>query len=536
MESEQTKEFNERLGQWIESQGFWFQLRYGMSGTGTGFNKAAFHLLNLLFRLGIVVFIFAICGAIYLMRNKGTAEYREGLSTSLNHGLSSTGTELSNFSYNYGTFSINKITSRGGERTFFTRLDARSIRGKMGFTDSFMRQWNLGVVSISKLDLELNAGADDTQSAQSISEAIFKQSSEVLINSIDISEANLHWGYSDRTFGFIEKSHLNVQRQSNAVKLSFKGGTFTQNWLRNLQIVEMIINCTPEGFTFEKASLRQGDATVDFSGLKVMGGARPTVSGKAIIRKLSLDKILPVAASAYVEGSFSGDFEVSGSSNSSEGIALAGEVTCDGLETISLRDKLPIIKALSDVDYLRNYNRIDLKSGSFFLKTVSGELTISRLKMRSFDEIAMEGELHVRPPTPLEAQEASRRNETGKAGAMPMATKKDDILLSLAIAAQQAKLAKKAKSGDFKSTDLSEEAVDIHAKRELVEQASERDFKLMRYDGHFHAFELAPRLLEKFPIDPAIGKIPFNIPLQGELFELSAVQAREVYQMRSKEL
>ena len=34
METEQLQNFNERLSQWVANQGFWFQVRYSMSGTG----------------------------------------------------------------------------------------------------------------------------------------------------------------------------------------------------------------------------------------------------------------------------------------------------------------------------------------------------------------------------------------------------------------------------------------------------------------------------------------------------------------------
>jgi hypothetical protein len=35
MESEQSQNFNERLSQWVANQGFWFQIRYSMTGYTT---------------------------------------------------------------------------------------------------------------------------------------------------------------------------------------------------------------------------------------------------------------------------------------------------------------------------------------------------------------------------------------------------------------------------------------------------------------------------------------------------------------------
>ena len=50
MESEQSQNFNERLSQWVANQGFWFQVRYSMSGSGMK-GRAMFHLLRIGFRL-----------------------------------------------------------------------------------------------------------------------------------------------------------------------------------------------------------------------------------------------------------------------------------------------------------------------------------------------------------------------------------------------------------------------------------------------------------------------------------------------------
>ncbi len=547
MELEQSKDFNDRLGQWVANQGFWFQLRYSMSGTGD-VGSALFHLLKLLFRVGIFILILAIGSLVYLVKRPGTKGFRENFVASLTEGLSASKTEISNVVRDQGLFNINKLTCTGNEDSFYTKLEARNIRGKMGIIDGVIGNWNLGVVTIFKLNLDLNAGADDAKSAANIGKSLFKHSAHVELSSLDITDATLHWGYSERTNGAVENSNLKIQRLPGLMKLSFKGGTFSQNWLRKLDIVEMVIDCTPEGLTFEKALFRQGAATVDFSGLKVVGGERPTVSGLVKIRRLLLDDILPSIARTFVEGSISGDFKVSGSTNSVEGIGFDGQVLMDGQDSITVRERLPILKALSDVDYVRNYYRINFRGGAFQLKTTSGELTISELKLKSDDEISMDGHLRVRLPTAEEAKAALQKNQASKGGsddqdkeeAEPKATvKKDDVMFTLAQAAKNAKRAKELANVGGKSTLNSESLSDAAAARLIAEQASDRLAKSLLYEGEFQitlppdAFELAPKLMEKFPVDPKTGRIPFTIPLAGDLFELTGTQAKEIYQLRS---
>src|SRR6187455_3043256 len=67
MESEQSQNFNERLSQWVANQGFWFQIRYSMTGSGTK-GTAMFHLLRLSFRLLIFLLLVAAGSWLYLVK------------------------------------------------------------------------------------------------------------------------------------------------------------------------------------------------------------------------------------------------------------------------------------------------------------------------------------------------------------------------------------------------------------------------------------------------------------------------------------
>ena len=547
MEAEQAQDFNERLSQWVANQGFWFQIRYSMTGSG-GKGTAMFHLLRMAFRVLVFMMLVAAGTWIYLAKRTETKRFNDGFRTSLKSALSASEIELKGFSRVQGQLEINRLACKGNTKTFFTSLEARNIRCKMGFLDGLTGKWDPGTISVSRLDLELHAGADDPESAKSLADALFKKSTEVLINSLEISDATLHWGYSERTQGAIENSVLKVQRVGDGLKLNFAGGTFSQNWLRKVEIVSLVVVCNPDGLIFEKAEFRRGQGTVDCTGLKVTGGERPLVEGVAKIRKLGLESVLPPALRSFVEGSISGDFKVSGSTNSSEGVGFEGQVVLDGQDTISLRERLHLLKALSVVDYVRNYYRVDFREGSFQMKTSSGGMDITELKLKAEDLFSLEGNLRVRLPTEEETKAALQKSEG--AGSAPlfkgedveneeMATKEDGADFTLRRAALADKRARKEGVGEETSSLFDRLGLSLEMRR-LEEQAADRLSRTLRYAGLFRitlpsdAFERTPKLTAQFPVDANIGKIPMMVPIEGSLYEITLTQAEDIYQQGTR--
>lgn len=543
MESEQSQNFNERLSQWVANQGFWFQIRYSMSAAGTK-GTVMFHLLKLASRILIFLLVVAAGGWVYLVKVTGTRKFNDGFKASLQESLSASEIDLIGFSRSRGQLGINRLTCQGGNKTFFTTLEAKNIRCKMGLLDGITGKWDAGTISISELEIDLRAGADDPESAQLLAKTLFETSPRVVANTLEVADATLRWGYSDRTRGVIENSVLKVQRVENGIKLNFKGGTFSQNWLRNLEIVNLVIACDPDGLTFEKAEFQQDLGTVDFSGLKVIGGERPVIDGTAKIRRLGIEGIVAPSLRSFIEGSISGDFRVSGSTNSIDGVGFDGQVTLDGQDSISLRERIHLLKALSTVDFVRGYHRVDFREGSFHLKTSGGGMEVTGVNLKAEDLLTLEGEMRVRLPTPEETKAAV--NSKSLAGGSPIFSGDDADADELGVKADEmdftlrkaAKAAKRTKDGyqPENTTSLSARlAMNLEA-RQLEAQASERASRTLRYEGEFRvtipadAFERAPRLMLQMPVDPKTNRIPLTVPIEGTLYELTLKQAEELYQ------
>jgi hypothetical protein len=543
METEQLENFNERLSQWVANQGFWFQVRYSLSGSGMK-GRAMFHLLRLGFRVLMFLVLLAVVAWIYLVKRTDSKVFVEGMREELQTGLSASDMELRGFSRVQGQLEISRLAAEGGNETFFTSLEVRNVRCKMGLLDGLTATWNPGIVTIARLDLDLRAGTDDADSAHKLAEAVFRKPGKVHANAFDVASASLRWGYSERTQGAIEGSNMKMQRVESGWRMSFKGGMFYQNWLRGLQIVEITALCQPDGIVFETAKLKDGQGTVDFSGLRVSGGERPQVQGVAKIRRLSLERILPTAVRNFIEGSISGDFRVFGSTNSTDGIGFDGQVVMDGDDLISLRERIHLLKALSVVDYSRNYHRVDFREGSFQMKTVSGGVELSDVKLAAEDLFTLEGNLTVRLPTQEEIQAAVAKG-SGLGGSpifsdsdvsaedRELSQTKSDF--SLKRAALEAKRVKEGQQSPD-SLNLFDRLGLSFEMRQLQNQASDRMSRMLQYEGELlitiphDAFERAGHLQKLYPVDPTTNRVPIRVPIEGHLYELTLKQAEDIYQ------
>lgn len=544
MEQEQQEDFNERLGQWMANQGFWFQLRYSMSGSGVK-GRAMFHLFRLATRLLVFLLLAALVTWIYLVKRTDSSRFANTLREGLKEGMHASEIVVGGHSVTRGQLEISRLALEGGNQTFYSTLEARNLRCRMGLLDGLAGTWNPGVISIARLDLDLRAGADDEQSARQFAAALFGRPEDVEVNAFEVADATLRWGYSERTRGAIEGSAMRAQRTLKGWRVGFKGGRFSQNWLRGLEIVNLVVNCEPDGMVFEKVDMRHRGGSVDFTGLQVTGGERPQLRGTAKIRGITLESIVPPAVRSFIEGSISGDFGVSGSTNTSEGVCFTGQVVLDGGSVVSLRERIHLLKALSVVDYSRNYHRIDFREGSFRIQTGNGGMKLTEVSLKAGDLFTLDGELTVRPPTEKEVEEAVAKGE-GMDESMPYEgwdeagraeEQREDSVSALALK-RDALEARRISEGRQSLDTLSlfdRLGLSIQM-RQMQDQAAERMSRMLRYEGSFRitipgdAFERGAHLREAYPVDEATGRVPMNVPIDGYLYELTLKQAGEIYE------
>jgi hypothetical protein len=545
MELEQTNDFNNRLSQWVSSQGFWFQVRYSMSGGGSR-SVLGFHLLRLAARIMLFLVLAGIGAWVYLVRLPASVGFQNKLRESIAAALGAKEERMEGFIQQRGKLAIGRFVGVGGKGTFFSTLEARSIKCQLGLLNCVMGEWYPGVLSINQLDIGLNAGADDDQAAALIGDALFRDFGRLKLETLEVKDATVRWGYSERTHGRIVGSHIKIQRVADGWRIHCSGGTFSQGWMQRLEIAELVALCTRTGVVFDKAEFRKGAGSVSMTGLELVAGQRPEVKGTVKIRRVVLDDLIPPAARDFIEGSISGDFHVFGSTNTTEGLGFEGKIVVDGDNVIKLRDRLYLLRALTEFDVFNNYKSVQFNEGSLKIKTLGGGMEVSELQLKAGNLMTLAGQMQVRFPTPEEAAIAVRRNRAGEA--LPTADEAnaktelmkrfDDADVTLRRAARESHKAKNKADPSTKDPAMpslfDRIGLDFDASI-LAEQAAERQSRSLMYEGQFQitlqpdTFENIQALREMLPVDPLTGRIPLEVPVKGDIYSITFDQTEDLY-------
>ena len=538
-ESEQLQNFHQRLGQWVSGQGFWFQLRYSLSGVG---DKGAltYHILRLFMRIFLFLLLLAAGGVVFLIRQTGSAPFRQEMQAAFLKRLGGEELQMQGLASDRGQFSIGRLALTGKEGTFFTELEMRNLKCKRSIFTSLSEIWDPGVVTISRADLSLRAGADSPEAAKEMADVYFQDMGGLKLQSIEVKDMFIRWGYSERTRGSIIGSTMTADRLPDGWKLRFRGGTFSQSWLKRLDIVDLVVQFDRNGLIIEEAVFRKNEGFVTFHGVKVKAGDRPEISGKIKMRKVNLSVLLPVAVRNFVEGSISAEFDVFGSTNSTEGLGFEGDLILEGEDFITIRDRIHILRALSVVDAFNNYRLIEFRKGSFHMKTHAGRVEISRLNLMAGELFRMNGSFTARPSTAEEIQSSAGTlskvyDESGILSDEEL-DNSNTLEITLEGAAKEGDEAKRQGFEKQRDESLFEKLGINLENRRLEELSAERLSRALRYEGAVEislpkeVFDKAPKLKDTYPLRDDMGRILMRVPLDGLIYDLTLEQADGIYE------
>lgn len=537
MEAEQTQSFNQKLSQWIASQGFWFQLRHSMSGGG-GWAMTMNHLMRLGFKLLVALLVAAGGFGIYLVKRVQYPAFQQSLNTGLASGLGASEAKVLDFSRTQGNVQIRRIGAEGGKDSFFRNLDAGNVRLKMGLLDGLAVPWDAGTLQAKWMEIDLKAGADSAEQAKALGESFFREWKGFRFSSIEVDETTLRWGFSPRTQGRIEESYMVATRVSGGWRLVFKGGTLSQNWLKKLQIVEMVVECDSLGMKILKGQFKCGGGEVEFRDVAVTAGEKPVVSGTVAVSKVELGSFIPDSAKPFAEGVISGNFALSGSTNSVDGLQLEGDVTLGGGNYIAVREKLHLFSQLSLLDIDNSYHRVPFDRGSFHLKTGGGSMELSRVDIKAGELMTAQGKILMRFPPDSEVvgpDGTSQFPPVFNPGLDPVQGSKE-VDLTLEKAAKAEKAENEAEGAKSKDMAIFERGAQRRVNDLLLQQEMTRRAQSLRCEPGSglritvpgNAFDRSEILRETFPVDPSNGRIAIDVPLQGTLFELTRRQSEEL--------
>ncbi|MFN4943381.1 MAG: hypothetical protein ACK5G9_06265 [Akkermansiaceae bacterium] len=532
IDSEQWQNFNQRLTYWIFKQGFWFQLKYSLflGGKKPGL---MLHFVHLTLRL-VIFLIFGGLVWVGVVKFTGEEKFTKLFSDQVEKKFAADEIEIQGVSRERGKFTIFRLAMIADKSSFFTGLELSNLVCQRDFFVDFGRTWKPGLVEISKANLSLRAGADSEESAQAIAGVLFQEMGNLRPDAIHVANMSMRWGFTERSRGSITASKMKAIPQGDGWKLSFRGGTFSQNWLRELQIERLDVLVSKQGIKFEEAVFSKDGGLLVLEEFDIVAGYTPKVSGKMKMKSMSISSMLPVVARAYVDGKISGNFEVAGSTNTTEGITFDGEVILENGDVITLRDRISLLRALTVVDANNNYRRMDFKTGSFKLKFQEKGLMISDVKMFADDKMSLIGDMFVRKPKADEELVLDDGSDF-----FGETVKEDDLAKDINISLLEAGKDSNDRESGFETDDdksLFGKLAIMSINRRILEYEAEKLSQSYRYEGEFKitlmqtAFDRAPELKAVFPGTADGGRIPISVPIQGVLYELTEGIAKQLYE------
>ncbi|MCU0796488.1 MAG: hypothetical protein MUF31_11185 [Akkermansiaceae bacterium] len=542
MDIEESSDFNQRLSEWISSQGFWFQLRHSLSGGG-GLSTALFHLLRLGMRLGIVLLIVGAGAAFWVSKQIDTQGFQDGLKEKLVDGLNAGEMEISGLARVQGKATVFRVGGTGTSDSVFDNMEIRNLRMNMGWLDGLTGVWEAGVAEANTVDIDLKAGFNSEESARAAGETLFGSPVNMDLRGLKADNTRLSWGYFERAYGGIEGSDMNMTRTGDGWRCSFKGGTFTQNWIRGFEIVELLVVLDASGVTVEKGKLRSGGGTIEFRNVKVTGAVTPKPSGSLVFSRVPVQSLIPSNAAEMVSGTISGEFELGGSTNNTEGVTFKGRVDLDGVDRIILRSGFRVFESLDVVDVFNSYKKLEFDSGGFDIASGNGQVLISGLDLKAGELVTVQGRVIVRKP---DEEELVREfgDLTGEAPGVTessaAAEERKRLEMSLRQAAEierkekeQAEQSPTAQQGDENVKFFDS----LGEQRRLRRDAMDRARNLFLFNGgvritvRSEAFDRSRALRERFPVDQATGRVALDVPLVGHLGQLGMAQAEEILRL-----
>ncbi|MFT3991129.1 MAG: hypothetical protein QM680_06940 [Luteolibacter sp.] len=514
MDSQQEQIINERLSQWVAEQGFWFQLLHPVAGT-----SVVGRLMQLVSKLGLYLLILAVIAGFFFYRHLNSPVRGREVQAVLKDGLRAQELMATRISQSLVEFSMSRVAAVGGDGTFFNEFVARDVRCKRNLLSLLTGKWDAGLVEVDLLDLNLRAGADSPQSAAKIGDLIFRVTDEKQIQGLHASRSSVRWGFSERTRGCILDSELYAQRVGESWRLVFKGGTFSQNWLQDLQIEELVAVVSLDQIIFERARFKSNSGgSVELVDVVITCGSSPVVTGKVKFQHVSLDHLLPESGSQYLRGKISGDLSIAGSLNTAEGIRYEGKAFLLENDQIIPTEKIDLLEALTVADGVNKYRRPVFKEGSFQMKTSGGGLELSEIDLKAGDLLSLQGNI-----SSLRSEADTQRSverEMELAAAMPIFQDPKG---------QKEATAKKEEQGSAIARIVLGQVA-----HEANKQEEETSFKRHEYQGLIRltfradAFIRSERLKETLSKDHQTGRLVLNVPLDGGINDLTRKQAEQL--------
>ncbi|MDA7496480.1 hypothetical protein N8491_01640 [Akkermansiaceae bacterium] len=402
VDQQRLNEYQSKVSDWIGRQGVLFQFRYARTVGAVTLGR---HLSGLTLKLVLFLVVAGVCGFFVLNRHFDSPGYGEKVAGQVANALGAGEIEVTGFSRNFGKGDFQFLELKGGEESFFYEAKFEKLRGEFSFLTGVTDSWRPSAISIKKADLRLKAGGSEDEMKLGFSSIIESLKGQG-ISQIKIEDCSFSWGYSKLTFGKVRNSDFRAVLHEGIWEVELSGGTFQQNWLGPLAIKSADLKIGVGGIKIESLNLESNGGEADLKG-SISGPVNmPTFDLAGGFNSLPIEKLIKingVSTREYIEGRISGDLKIGGSSNRQ--VELSGQVKLDENDSVTIRERWSLLRALSILDNERTYLRIDFNQGGFAFSTGGGGMQVSEINLNAGNKARLLGSFKTRLPTQAEAAE-----------------------------------------------------------------------------------------------------------------------------------
>ncbi|MDB4449722.1 hypothetical protein N9127_01545 [Akkermansiaceae bacterium] len=402
VDQQRLNEYQSKVSDWIGRQGVLFQIRYARTVGAVTLGR---HLSGLTLKLVLFLVVAGVCGFFVLNRYFDSPGYGERVAGQVANALGAGEVEGRGFSRNFGKGDFQFLELKGGGKSFFYEAKFEKLRGEFSFLTGVTDSWRPSAISIKKADLRLKAGGSEDEMKLGFSSIIESLKGQG-ISQIKIEDCSFSWGYSKLTFGMVRNSDFRAVLHEGIWEVELSGGTFQQNWLGPLAIKSADLKVGMGGIKIESLNLESNGGEANLKG-SISGPVNmPTFDLAGGFNSLPIEKLIKingVSTREYIEGRISGDLKIGGSSNRQ--VELSGQVKLDENDSVTIRERWSLLRALSILDNERTYLRIDFNQGGFAFSTGGGGIEVSEINLNAGNKARLLGGFKARLPTQAEAAE-----------------------------------------------------------------------------------------------------------------------------------
>ncbi len=534
--------FNKRIEQWISKQGLLFQFTHN-TGLGSMLPKLCRLFIRLLI-LGIIVLgVFWF----YLISRPSSSAFKEDLQQQLATGLNASEVKISNIIRDKGSLLSGEMlfsTIALGEtnRSFFedwyvTEDDVSAVGRRLvvenkktatfqgvhlsplGIGDNYLSGWSGKELKILKMELKLKTGADTDDLAMAAYSSLFKKYETLNIDTIQIYDANLLWGYSETSAGSIKGAQLNIFRGVDSWEINIKGGTFSHGWLKDAGINEMKVICNSSGeVVIESASFSLGDGELNLNA-SIQIKSQPEVTGNYRFDDVEVTDLIGDSYEDWLGGNIDGTGELSGKLNSVGGVKVTTTVNLKGkakrksgknsdLELTDSKkdnvliirgDSFPLLQILQMKDPRNSYSLLRSYKGTLIIENQGKhtQVTVKSMRCGLNDLILMNG--------------------------------KFDYALRIA----------KSKEEDIDASSLERKENEMNPGKYPAERSVSEPIRetVRAFSGEIDlglipaVFENNMKVLDVYPLDRPTLRVWLNIKLDGQLEELTEELGNKLFEI-----